>query len=507
MLKISNSFCRYVLHACEPVDCKTHVRKIVHLNFKRKTCGTVCAGGERHLYTGSLLRKKARIKSPSFKSNESRRTGPMSDLQPNTNCVSCGGKFSVKRSPPENRSVENWRTRYDDSSSADDTENQEPHQVPPDFRVWESVGDKSSNSNMNTFRFKVMSYNVLAQYLLECHPYLYRDCVPRNLKWKVRASRLFEEITTLSPDPLLCFCDMGLNAFLEINTTLVQDGCAGLTHRLSRCAGCITMFSITVEFYQPELPILNRDNIGIIVKLVPCNNPGSPIVVATTHLLYNPKRTDVRLAQIQVFLAEIDRFAYYSNGNECGHFPIILTGDLNSKPESAVIKLLDKGHVRASFLRDCSDWQRIGVTDNCQHLSVYLNRKAGQSTDYTNIKIYNSEYCTTQQKDGEVTEQSVTNEFSEMFNSGEIGHSLVLGSVYDKCKPDGSKEASTFQDYWVTVDYIYFSCKSNLRLVERLRLPSVSECEVLGCLPNDVYGSDHLALAAIFELYCYESDL
>jgi protein angel len=71
-----------------------------------------------------------------------------------------------------------------------------------------------------------------------------------------------------------------------------------------------------VEFYQPELPILNRDNIGVMVKLVPRAQAGAPIVVATTHLLYNPKRTDVRLAQIQVFLAEIDRFAFYSNGRE-----------------------------------------------------------------------------------------------------------------------------------------------------------------------------------------------
>lgn len=65
-----------------------------------------------------------------------------------------------------------------------------------------------------------------------------------------------------------------------------------------------------MEFFQPQLPMLNRDNIGIMVKLVPHCIPDAPIVVATTHLLYNPKRADIRLAQTQVFLAEIDRFAY-----------------------------------------------------------------------------------------------------------------------------------------------------------------------------------------------------
>lgn len=50
------------------------------------------------------------------------------------------------------------------------------------------------------FKFKILSYNVLAQYLLECHPYLYTDCAPYNLKWNARAAKLFDEIIKLAPD-------------------------------------------------------------------------------------------------------------------------------------------------------------------------------------------------------------------------------------------------------------------------------------------------------------------
>lgn len=50
------------------------------------------------------------------------------------------------------------------------------------------------------FKFKVVSYNVLAQYLLECHPYLYTECAPYNLKWSVRAAKLYDEIMKLAPD-------------------------------------------------------------------------------------------------------------------------------------------------------------------------------------------------------------------------------------------------------------------------------------------------------------------
>lgn len=53
-------------------------------------------------------------------------------------------------------------------------------------------------------------------------------------------------------------------------------------------------------------------------------------------------------------------------------------------------------------------------------------------------------------------DKSSTREFSELFNTGNIGHSLKLASVYRKVKNSGHLEATTYQDYWVTVDYIYF---------------------------------------------------
>lgn len=68
-----------------------------------------------------------------------------------------------------------------------------------------------------------------------------------------------------------------------------------------------------VELYQSGIELLSRDNVGIIAKLALRSNPDTQIVVATTHLLYNPKRNDVRLAQIQLLLAEIERIAFVEN--------------------------------------------------------------------------------------------------------------------------------------------------------------------------------------------------
>lgn len=68
-----------------------------------------------------------------------------------------------------------------------------------------------------------------------------------------------------------------------------------------------------VEFYQSNTELLNRDNVGIIAKFALKAHPETEIVVATTHLLFNPRRSDIRLGQIQLLFAEIERIAFVKN--------------------------------------------------------------------------------------------------------------------------------------------------------------------------------------------------
>jgi protein angel len=66
----------------------------------------------------------------------------------------------------------------------------------------------------------------------------------------------------------------------------------------------------SVEYFQPGISILNRHNVGLVVKLAIKANPSKHLVVATTHLLFNQHRHDVKLAQTQLLLAEVERFAF-----------------------------------------------------------------------------------------------------------------------------------------------------------------------------------------------------
>lgn len=73
------------------------------------------------------------------------------------------------------------------------------------------------------------------------------------------------------------------------------------------------------------------------MKLSLKNRPNVEVIVATTHLLYNPNRSDIKLVQTQLMLAEIDRMAYKGFNelsNQPEYLPIILAGDMNYPPES-----------------------------------------------------------------------------------------------------------------------------------------------------------------------------
>lgn len=56
--------------------------------------------------------------------------------------------------------------------------------------------------------------------------------------------------------------------------------------------------------------MLDRDNVGIVLRLSPRHKQEENLVVSTTHILYNQKRHDVKLAQVHLLLAEIERVAY-----------------------------------------------------------------------------------------------------------------------------------------------------------------------------------------------------
>uniref|UniRef100_T1GHM6 Endonuclease/exonuclease/phosphatase domain-containing protein n=1 Tax=Megaselia scalaris TaxID=36166 RepID=T1GHM6_MEGSC len=257
------------------------------------------------------------------------------------------------------------------------------------YRKWEytSLAKYLQSSNPAGQNFTFISYNILAQDLLEEHMHIYKNHDSRYLSWDIRLRNIKNEVLTLRPD-ILC-----LQEVQNDHLTSIVDSVRNLN--LSYVYKKKNSGISTTKWFRS----FRSRNVALIAKFKLIGKPSVTFLVVTTHLLYNPRREDVRLAQIQLLLAEMDR---YSLDEEGKRIPIILSGDFNSVPESATLNFLKSGHLNYENLSrntlGSGDNQgavgkvflpsSIGITDSCQHFDlVSSNYKANRT------RIYNSEYA------------------------------------------------------------------------------------------------------------------
>uniref|UniRef100_A0A8C7YCQ9 Endonuclease/exonuclease/phosphatase domain-containing protein n=1 Tax=Oryzias sinensis TaxID=183150 RepID=A0A8C7YCQ9_9TELE len=227
------------------------------------------------------------------------------------------------------------------------------------WRVWKELSDCNAAAELIPFPFSdgsmdftVMSYNILAQDLLELNQYLYKHCPLEVLDWNYRYNLLVEEIKKWTPD-ILClqevqenhYCEHLYPALVEMGKRTKTDGCA-VCYRSKRFA---EVGFTKLEFFRPETGLLNRHNVGIVLLLRPLvaqgaalKESGPLLCLANTHLLFNPRRGDVKLAQLAIMLAEIDAVVKSCKvkGEHCN---VVLCGDFNSLPNTPLYQLIVTG--------------------------------------------------------------------------------------------------------------------------------------------------------------------
>ncbi|NWX65173.1 ANGE1 protein, partial [Promerops cafer] len=426
------------------------------------------------------------------------------------------------------------------------------------------------------FEFRVMSYNILAQDLVEQGLDLYVHCHPDILNWSYRLPNLLQEIQHWDPD-VLClqevqenhyweqleptFKEMGFACFYKRRTGTKTDGCA-VCYKRSR----FQLISLSpIEYFRPGLDVLNRDNVGLVLLLQPVLPEGlglkavTPLCVANTHVLFNPRRGDIKLAQVALLLAEIDKIARTAEGS---YYPVILCGDLNSVPDSPLYKFIRNGELSyhgmpawkvVSGQEDFSQklysrkllaplWpSSLGVTDKCQYVTLCQPKKLGRR-EYSRDFLLQFRFCdaacerprqlvflegvTDAKPVASARERSSLTVVLKRHNSlsflgkqcsGVIQHGLNLTSVYSHFLPQrGRPEVTTMpMGLGATVDYIFYSAEpvenkagecrrlykdGALKLLGRLSLLSEDVLLMANGLPNPFCSSDHLCLLASFGL-------
>lgn len=148
-----------------------------------------------------------------------------------------------------------------------------------------------------------------------------------------------------------------------------------------------------MEYLKPGVDVLNRDNVGLVV-LLRTRNRHRALCVANTHLLFNPKRGDVKLAQLMVLFSEIDKLCYIENSQSRAQdrHPVIMCGDLNAEPNCDLYRLVVQGFLRYegllskfvagrkefggrdNYLTNVLVPPYLGISDQCQYMDLVRGR-------------------------------------------------------------------------------------------------------------------------------------
>jgi len=162
---------------------------------------------------------------------------------------------------------------------------------------------------------------------------------------------------------------------------------------------------------------------------------GHMLCVINTHILADPGFADVKLWQANMLLRSLEQ--------TCKHMPMLLCGDFNSMPESAVYELLRSGSVR-------SDHEDLKV-DPCGLL---------QRTTFR--------------------------------------HNLRIGTSYETCNGREAEYTNYTEDFKGTLDYIWYS-SDDLVVLAISQVDDEGQLSQETALPSSTRPSDHVSLVATFK--------
>lgn len=225
----------------------------------------------------------------------------------------------------------------------------------PIHRAWIQVQNFGGDVDP-TRVLRVFTYNLLAQASIRREHFPY--CSENALKWKSRKSRLLDEVKESKAD-VLCFqeCDapfyhnfwvgemekLGYGGFFKTKTTASQTNTYGVaiffkSERFQAVETKMLDYNVLAKNEDGSVDEdMDRPNVGLIVALAFKNScPEDGVIVATTHLFWNPQFEWVRIRQANYLLEEVSKL------NHVRKWPLLICGDFNTCPNDLPYNFLTK---------------------------------------------------------------------------------------------------------------------------------------------------------------------
>ena len=215
-------------------------------------------------------------------------------------------------------------------------------------REWVRASVAPPAPETTALSFRVLSYNTLADVLAFKHaPELYRAVPPGVLPWRARVAGLRAELAHHSAD-IVCLQEIDRAADVAGFLRAAGYDTAYAPRTGGRADGCLTAWRrgrFVLAGPPQTLAMADhglKDNVALVVGLKPVGpsaSEGAPtLVVANTHLLFNPKRGDVKLGQARTLL-----HAMHAAATDWRATHALLMGDFNATPGSAVYEFVARG--------------------------------------------------------------------------------------------------------------------------------------------------------------------
>jgi len=362
----------------------------------------------------------------------------------------------------------------------------------PDPAKRNLVTVKGAGSGGGGARFRIVTYNVLAEIYATQQQYPYCDFWA--LSWDYRFQNILRELLDACPD-VVCLQEVQADHYeSHVYNALSDAGFEGVYKPKTRQSmglvgkvdGCALFWrrtkfhlveSYSIEFnelaqrqatqvmgmnprsdeYVSFLNRLSRDNIAqlVVLELVQPTmatrtnrEPINQICIANTHLYSNKDYPDVKLWQTWQLLQELETFVLSRGAN----LPLMLVGDFNSTPDTAVYDLLFRQAVHPG------------------HPDVNINIDENGAA---------------------------TNILPDVMS---ITHSFQLGSVYHSVTGEEPKHTNYTPLFKGVLDYMWYSA-NNLRPLSAAPIPEEEFLTRHGvALPSTQYSSDHVMLISDMQI-------
>lgn len=241
--------------------------------------------------------------------------------------------------------------------------------------------------------------------------------------------------------------------------------------------------------------ILDRDNVAILALFRETGASSTFFCVATTHLLYNPKRGDIKLLQADLLVHEVMAFLQVHDLDP-QNTPLIICGDFNSTPYSSVYDYMAKNSVsvhpgnpfwRYTLSGTCSDTPSVRFLSSPAQLEEQLNTQDPAEAARNAQKSYFMSIIP-----------------PDDMQTATLSHPLQLKSAYSI---NGTEPACTtaHRKAHETVDYMWFS--PGVNKLQVLQLSHLAAEEIgTKVVPHRYHPSDHLMLAMEFHVGAAEHD-